>query len=298
MQFGIPIDHTLDLTEVASASNGEHVEDGGALCGFMRLAIARKLRPNAGLSVENFSRLSRLPIDDAMYLFLQIIRADVTLVTLTDRRAYTRASLRANKGEIHYVAAHLEAARAEAEAKGYYSRKSWVNRRSKVIDMYPGWVIPKADRSGYEAIAGAKLIFERIFLEGETLGDEKIAARLNAEGIKPFASWNHTPTIWHGNHIRRMIKDRPARGEREIAHYEGKKRTKTGEVIRAYLEMISEDQWKRTNAARKDPSRQKSTTGRKGDGFSNLFQHLAKCAHCGKAMKLSSTVKKGNRCLP
>jgi hypothetical protein len=300
--FSIPIDY--ELVDVASASQGEHLQDGGALCGFMNLATGkiagRRLRPNAGLAVESFSRLCRLPIDDALHLFLQIIRAGVTLITLVDHRAYTRASLRANRGEIHYVAAHLEAARAEAEAKSYFSRASWAARRDKVIDMHVGWVVPTADRSGYVEVEGSRAIFARMFRECETMGYDKVAGRFNADNIKPFACWNHTPTIWYGNHIRRLVTGQEVLGYREIAHYEGKKRVKTGKFERVYPAMVSEKQHKRTNAARRAATeaaheRGETNGGRKGTGFANLFQQLAKCAHCGAAMKLGSTVKRGKR---
>ncbi len=289
-RFGVPIDHTL--ADLGKSGTGEHLEDGAALAAFMKLAIGKKLKPNSGLLVESFSRLSRLPIDDAMSLFLDIVRSGVTLVTLVDHRAYTRASLRANPGEIHTVSAHLQAARAESEARGYFSRSSWAKRRHKVIAMCPGWLRPNADHTAYEVIPGAAMTIRRIFREAEYLGLEKIAARLNADGIQPFEVWNHKRTIWYGNHISRLIKGRAVRGEREIGEYEGVKRTKTGQYVKRYPDnIVSEEQWQRSNAAL--VARQSVSSGRKGEYFSNLFQSLAKCAHCGAAMKLSVTRKRG-----
>jgi hypothetical protein len=293
-QFGVPIDY--ELNDVRSASDDKYLEDGGVLAGFMAIATGKMkgktLGRNPALLVESFSRLCRLVIDDALFLFLTIIRSGVTLITLADKRAYTQTSLRNNPGEIHIVAAHLQSARAEAEARGYFSRTSWVARRDKVIKMCPGWMLPNADRTAYDPKEGAKEIFCRMFREGEHLGDEKIAARFNEEGIKPFAVWNHTSTVWYGNHIRRLITGRTVRGEREVWQYNGATRTKTRKVIYIYPEMVSEEQWQRTNAARA-ARQQQIPAGRKGDDFPNLFQSLAKCAHCKKAMKLSSTRKRG-----
>ena len=287
----VPIDE--ELVDLGKSGRGAHLGDGGALGGFRDLAIRRKLKPNPGLMVESFSRLGRLEIDEALGLFFEIVcDAGVTLITLIDRRAYTQKSLRTNKGEIHYVAAHLEAARAESDAKGYYSRQNWVGRRHRVIAMCPGWLRPNGDH--YDIIDGSEAILQRIFREAESLGMDKIAARLNADGIKPFECWNHERSIWYGNHIRRLITGRAVRGEREIGHYEGTKRTKSGECTKPYPDdIISEAQWQRSKAALIARQKPSNSSGRKGPGFSNLFQSLAKCAHCEKAMKLSSTRKKG-----
>ena len=46
--------------------------------------------------------------------------------------------------------------------------------------------------------------------------------------------------------------------------------------------------WRRANAAL---DARKTGKGPKGDAFANLFQGIAKCAHCGGSMKLVSTAK-------
>jgi hypothetical protein len=64
-----------------------------------------------------------------MELFLAILRTGVTLITLTDHRAYTRASVRGDKGQMYQVAAAVQAVRDDAENLAYYTPKSWKVRR-------------------------------------------------------------------------------------------------------------------------------------------------------------------------
>lgn len=323
-QYGIAMDEELvDLGK--SGSKGSNLEDGAALAAFRKLAVRKKLKPNPALIIESFSRLGRLPIDRAMPLFFDIIgKGGVTLITLVNNRAYTRSSIRRNPGEIHEVSAQMQAARAEAEARAYYSKMNWVMRRGKITVMCPGWLTPNAEWTGYDIVeveyvtpdgkrirVSAKEIVERIYREGEYLGLSRIAAQFNQEGIPKFPIWNHqkTPNIWRNTHIRRIIKSRNTRGEREIAEYGLKTRTKLidGEEVeyelphrtptgerqqQVYPPVVSEEQWQRTNVALEART---TARGRKGAVFTNLLQGLLKCAHCGATMVIMSKKKPSGR---
>jgi hypothetical protein len=60
----VPIDR--QLVDLGKSGRGAHLGDGGALGGFRDLAIRKMLKPNPGLTVESFSRLCRLEIDEAL----------------------------------------------------------------------------------------------------------------------------------------------------------------------------------------------------------------------------------------
>src|SRR5579863_4593292 len=83
-QVGVPVDN--EYSAVGSASKGHHLREGEALDIILQDAIGGKIKPRTALVVESFSRLSRLPIDDALSLFLDIIRkGGMTLITLQDQ---------------------------------------------------------------------------------------------------------------------------------------------------------------------------------------------------------------------
>ena len=310
--YAVPIDQEFTVT--ASASKGYHIRKGkelAALGVFLEAVEARKLKPNPVLLVESFSRLSRLPILDAVDVFRQIVNRGCALITLTSTRVYTKAIIDRDPGMMHTVLAELQSARTEAESKSDYSRWGYAKRRGKPSKVCPGWLRLKDDRSGYYVILGAEPILLRIFLESEYLGVDQIAARLNADNIPLFNSWNLRKPgrcIWYNSYIAKIIRSRAVLGEIEVHEYgwklrreiddDGKaieyqrwERHTTGRFETQYpaIELISEDQWLRSNAAL---DARKTGRGPKGEGFANLFQGIAKCAHCvNGSMKLLSTAK-------
>src|SRR5579871_472549 len=119
-QVGVPVDN--EYSAVGSASKGHHLRDGEALTAILKDARLGTIKPRTALVVESFSRLSRLEIDDALHLFLEIIRSGMTLITLQDQSVYSQKTIRGNAGDMHKATALLQAARTEAEAKTYFSR--------------------------------------------------------------------------------------------------------------------------------------------------------------------------------
>ena len=96
-----------------------------------------------GLVVESFSRLNRLHIDEALDVFFDIVcKGGVALVTLQDRRAYTKQSVRNDKGQIYQISSSaMHAARDHADNISYYSTKSWRSRRGSITNNRPAWII-------------------------------------------------------------------------------------------------------------------------------------------------------------
>jgi DNA invertase Pin-like site-specific DNA recombinase len=139
-RHGVPLDYELrDLGR--SGSKGHHLRKGAALGAFLDAVKGGQITPNSTLLVESFSRLSRLQIDDALTLFLDLIRSGVTLITLQDQSAYTRRSIRGSAGEMHKVTALMQAARTEAEFKAFSSRRSWKGRRQRATRQCPSWLV-------------------------------------------------------------------------------------------------------------------------------------------------------------
>lgn len=311
-EYGI---HQDDLTglqfvdEDRSGSKGEHLLDGGGLAAFMALATKGKLGPNPGLTIEGFSRLSRLPIDTAMELFLAIIRSGVTLINLTGRRAYTRASIRANQGQIYEVASAMWAARAQTDAMADYTARSWRIRRGTVRGLCPAWFIKKADGvivAGFKGLSkNAVLTIEidpikatiiiRIFTMALTMGLNTIVRVLNAEGVPLLSDIKRkrAAPMWEKSMLSELIRGRLVLGEQAIGRYVDGKRELTGNVIKeAYEPVISEDLWLAANAAL-DGRKRGVGTGRNVTKYANLFGTLARCDVCGDRMKIRQKGRRG-----
>ena len=90
------LDKGLNFRDLGvSAFRGKNAKQGG-LRSFLD-AVEHGLVPsNSYLLVESLDRLSRDQILEAQSVFLQIVTAGVTIVTLIDQRSYSIASLNAN----------------------------------------------------------------------------------------------------------------------------------------------------------------------------------------------------------
>lgn len=307
VQFNIPTDDLTGLQfvdEGVSGSKGHHLRDGGGLAAFMKLAKSGKLKPNAGLTVESFSRLGRLPIDLAMGLFLDIIGAGVTLITLADHNVYTQASVRANAGQIYQVSSAMQAARAQADSMAYYTTKSWRVRRGTPAALAPSWFDKFIDNTQVTQFKGApkgatlelrvnsdKLkIIDRIFKDVLTHGIDRLIRNLNREGVPTFAGRGKP---WNPSSVGDMIRGRMVLGEQEVHRYVDGVRTKTGEVIKdAYPAVVTEEQWMLANAA-VDGRKSGVMNGRNVTKMTNLFGDLARCETCGGRMKIKQKGRVG-----
>src|ERR1700723_810732 len=78
-----------------SAYRGQNAKEG-ALRAFLDAIEHNLVPPNSYLLIESLDRLSRDRILSAQGLFLQIVQAGVTIVTLLDQRSYSLESLNQN----------------------------------------------------------------------------------------------------------------------------------------------------------------------------------------------------------
>jgi hypothetical protein len=301
-KYGIPVDNDAELTDLGkSGSKGEHIK-GGALGGFMAKIKAGKIRPRSGLIVESFSRLSRLHIDDALRLFFEIVcDGGVTLITLQDCSAYTQKSLRLNQGEIYKVSSAMQAARAQADATAYYSKKSWRSRRGTAANIAPSWIIKTMNGVPVASVkhlkkTGAKLdvmvdrsqakIVLRIFNMAQTMGISAICQILNGEGVPTLNNRvrQRQRPLWHPGGVIKLLRGQQVLGLQEIGHMVEGKRATTGEFVAAYPPIISQELWD-TVQLKLDSRKSGTHTGRNVTKMTNLFGVLVRC-YCGERMKV------------
>lgn len=299
-QYGITADNLTGqqfIDSGLSGSKGEHLKTGAGLAAFMKMAVDNKLGANPGLTVESFSRLGRLPIDRFNELFWALMRAGVTLITLKDHRAYSKASVRHDKGQVYQIQAAMQAASSYAEDLAYYTAKSWKVRRGTASSLAPAWFDKFADGVLVTQFKGAaknaklelrpnpdKLkVIERIFADILTMGVDRLAKTLNQQGVPTFAG---SGAPWGQAHLANLIRSRMVLGEQAVGKYIEGVRTKTGEVIKdAYPAVITEDQWMQANAEL-DRRKKGVANGRNVTAMTNLFGDMAQCDTCNGRMKI------------
>ncbi|MCR1565452.1 recombinase family protein [Mixta sp.] len=94
--------HNLEMSEIyekgVSAYRGKHADakQGGKLGLFLKAVEEGVIPSDSWLYVENLDRIHRGNIDEALELFIKILRLGLTIVTGMDERIYTRESIRKN----------------------------------------------------------------------------------------------------------------------------------------------------------------------------------------------------------
>lgn len=233
----------------------------GALARFLKAIEAGMIAPGSVLVVENLDRLSRNEPLEGLDLLKTIIKAGVEIVTLHDRRRYTRENL--SRDVVFLINALLILARGyeESDTKSKRLSASWENKRRAAAEgrVFSSWIHPWLRVVGARKLGArtdfseAKIvpieeraqIVRQIFawaIDGK--GYETIAKELRTRKVKPWsrAGWSRT-------RIQKIIRNRAVLGEYQPHRYEGGsygKRVPDGDPIKDYYpRIISEDIFER-----------------------------------------------------
>jgi DNA invertase Pin-like site-specific DNA recombinase len=137
-----------------SAFKGANVKDG-ALGQFLDAVKSGKVPKGSYLLVESLDRLSRQEILPSLTLFLTIIGAGITLVTLQDERVYDQ---RSRADDLIISLTIMSRAHEESQLKSKRVGAAWANKRAnahqrKLTKWCPAWLRLSADRREYEIIS-------------------------------------------------------------------------------------------------------------------------------------------------
>ena len=251
------------------------------------------------LLVESLDRISRENVLEAQALFLSIINAGVTIVTLskTGQRVYEREAMKANPFDLIISMLEMVRANSESELKSQRLKGAWNDKRVEIANgvkmtrACPAWLDIAANGQFVE-VPGKVAIVRRIFDElANGVGKDRLARRLNDEGIPSLRQTNRGKG-WHASTILHLVKSKAVLGLYQpclIVHENGKKkRQPLGEPIENYYPpILTEELYHRVVAAmagRRNAGSLKNG-GRKGVRLSNLFgDGLATCEDCGGPM--------------
>lgn len=285
--------HGLDLADDTqlqdigiSAFKGANVSEG-ALGRFLDAAKTGKVPPGSFLLVESLDRLSRQEVRKSLNIFLSIIDAGVSIVTLADNRVYT-----AQKTELVDLITSLvvmSRAHDESQTKSLRVRAAWSNKRAHaksrpLTAICPAWLKLSDDRSGYDAIESRVAVVKRIFDEAASgIGIYSITRRLNEQRVPHFGKSNG----WHTSYISKILKNRAVIGEFQPHTTVDGMRRPDGEPIQGYFPAIV-DEATFYRAQRGMAHRLNNGAGRKGEFISNLFSGLSLCAYCRSPIKFEN----------
>ncbi|ODT75330.1 MAG: hypothetical protein ABS76_34600 [Pelagibacterium sp. SCN 64-44] len=295
---GFELDDTLrDLGR--SAYKGGHAQLG-ALRTFLDLVESGEVEQGSYLIIESLDRLSREAVLDAAARLFDLIRAGVTVVTLSDGQEYSRERLQEDWTPLVVSIAVMARAHDESRVKGLRVGKAWEEKRrlakeegQAMTAICPGWIRlvgdPKSGR--YELIPERAMIVRRIFEDTIAgLGRRTIAGRLNRNSTPTWGEGRKAGSRWHDSYIQKILNNPAVFGRFEplglLAGGDGN----PGMVIDRYFPAAIDEQI--YYAAQAAISTRRVGIGRPSTKHQNLLRGLAKCGGCGSNLVF---VNKGKR---
>lgn len=307
-EHGLELDNRLKDEGVSAYHGLNHTK--GDLSIFLDQIRTGEVAPGSYLLVESLDRVSRENVIDAQTLFLQIINAGITVVTLLPHRTcvYSRETILRNPTDliltiVEMIRAHEESAhKADRVAKAFASKRSDLEtakakgrlHREIFTKNLPAWIsIVDGEKVLNEKVKTVRRVFT---LLAEGIGRHKVVQLLNAEKEPVLGPTGKQG--WHPSHIHHLLHGKAVIGvfqPHRIIHENGRrKRVPIGDPVEGYFPAaIDEDLYHRAHAAR---VRNRMKVGRKGLRYNNLLRAgLAHCEVCNSHMNYQD---KGQKSVP
>lgn len=294
-RHGLDLDETLTFQDLGVSAYRGRNGASGALRAFLNAAENGQVQRGSYLLVENLDRVSRDQIVSAQGLFMMIMDAGVTLVTLVDNRTYSTASINANPTELIISILSLMRAHEESATKSLRLSASWSAKRSRgaaeaLTARCPAWLRLDPATRQFDLIPDRAAIVRRIFTEAQAgLGTAGIARRLNEQGVSVFGDGARKGTMWHRTYIAKVLANPATAGTftpHRIDYASGRKRRIPLDPIPDYFPAaVTLDAFQRLQAMRLDtisPARGRHASGT----VTNVLGGLCHCGTCGSSMTL------------
>lgn len=269
-----------------SAFSGRNAIEG-KLGTFLKAVDDGVIKPGSYLLVESLDRISRAQVDEALELFLSIIRRGIIIVTLLDEQVYSRERIRQDKGIslivslTFLVRAHEESATQSTRVKAAWDNKrvGWKPGDRLISGMGPAWLKAAPDNRSWIQLPDKVAIIQRIYkLSAEGVGQVKITNTLNAERVPTMED----AQFWTQGVVGALLRNPSVMGT-----YTQKKGGT--QVIEDYFPaVVPKDQWLFVQNAVKS---RRSKGGTKSDKISNLFSGMSYCLYCGSRTRFVATYK-------
>lgn len=272
-----------DLGVSAFRSTNSH-EDSG-LGQFLLALQEQKISTPCYLLVESLDRLSRDNVKTAMRQLWSITDYNVTVVTLSDSKQYTRDM---DFTDFLMAGLIMQRANEESQTKSLRLLATWENRRTNPnapkTKNCPFWLTLDANRQGYTANESVHLLHRIYELAINGLGSPTIAKSLNGEGIP-----SPTGKAWTDSTITKVLNSRAVFGEyqpHQRIYQDGKRKdVPIGEPLKDFYPVIfSESYFNQVQAAIKSRAKSKNRGATKS--HLNVVKGIATCSTCGSNIRL------------
>jgi DNA invertase Pin-like site-specific DNA recombinase len=289
----LKLDLSLSFKDLGvSAYRGKNAREG-ALRAFLD-AVEHNLVPAGSfLLIESLDRLSRERILAAQSLFMMIIQAGVTIVTLSDQRSYSLASLNQNPLDLIISLVSMMRANEESETKSRRINAAFDKKRAELSvkpwsARCPGWLRLDKATGTFVVVEERADVVRQIYRDAlARVGHQTIVTRLNEQQIPLFGHGNQKGKIWQKSLIRHFLRTPtvigtliPFKGE----YVDGVRRLHPQPPIEDYYPAIIErSTWEAVQNRRKAWAEHYGVGGPK-TGRSNLLAGLSRCPYCDRPM--------------
>jgi len=279
-------DRSLNLRdEGLSAFKGDNRKKG-ALAVFLRAVETGLVKRGSFLLIESLDRLSRDTLSAQMTLFMQLVNAGITVVTLADEQIYNQQTIDTDISRLMVSLVIMMRSHEESLMKSRRLVAAWEQKRrniktEKLTSCCPHWLVLDKDRKNFSIIKDRAQLVRRIFqMSLDGIGQSRIARILNREKVP---TWGKNKG-WHMAYIYSLLNSRAVLGEFQTRRREIRgKRTyvAVADPIKDYYPaIIDEVLWQKVQARK-----QTSTPGRFGQSRGNLFSRLAFDGYSGAPMR-------------
>ncbi|MFO1072182.1 MAG: recombinase family protein [Geminicoccaceae bacterium] len=297
-QHGLELDRELTFHDLGvSAFRGANSETGQL--GMFLQAVEDGMVPQGSyLLVESLDRISRQKPRKAVRVLERICEAGVAVVTLTDGKVYTEASLDDDPMSLMWALMVAIRANEESETKSRRLRAAWVGKlaraaevRKPVTAIAPAWLQLRDGK--WSVLEDRAEVVRRVFqLFAEGQGQMRIARQLNEAGVP---TWGHLGSRigqhWHRSYINRLLNNPAVIGTyvpyRAASEEKRAARPAALPVPGYFPAVVPEELYQSVQAmlAGKAPQDRAAPDRTKGSSPpSHLLAGLARCPICGGAM--------------
>jgi DNA invertase Pin-like site-specific DNA recombinase len=288
-KHGYHLDDSLRQDGPVSAFRGSH-RAKGALAQFLEMVKVGRVPKGSVLLVESLDRLSREEIDEALTLFLGILKAGIDVATMVPERHYTKASVGDLVGLLEpliiMVRAHEESLTKSARIADVWDQRRKRAGERPMNGVGPAWL--RMANGRWEVIEEraetVRLIF-RLCIDGHGL--HSICHELTRHDVPPIGRAKQ----WGYVYVGLILRNRAVLGEFQPHVVRNGKRVPAGQSVPDYYPaIIPEADFYKAQAALDGRKNQK---GPRGKHVRNLFTGLLRDARDGCTMV---TVTESDKC--
>jgi len=275
-----------------SAFRGQNLREG-KLRLFIDAIRENKVPPGSILLIESLDRLTRLTPTQALTVFLEIINAGVTIVTLADGIEHSKDTPEREQVTNLLISvttlcrAHGESAEKSRRLKDAWERKREDIKTKPYTKRIPRWLELSTDKLQPVVVESKASVVRRMF--------KLCLAGNHAEGIARIFRKEKVPLVgggkvWRHSYVAQTLRNEAVTGQFTPHRIEGGKRVPAAKpVLGYYPKIVSQADFDRVQFIMDSRTKNKDSAKKKGGrvGAANLFKKLIFCGYCGGAVHVN-----------